>query len=371
MDKPKVALVHDWLTGRRGGEKVLEIFAELYPEAPIFTLLHIPGSQHPSLEGRDIHTSFIQRLPCLKRRYRSYLPLFPLAVELFDLQEFDLILSTSHCVAKGAIPRPDALHISYVFSPMRYAWNQYFAYFSAEKLGWLSRRLVPPVLHRLRIWDTVACHRVDWFAADSAAVASRIRRYYGRSADVFHPPVDAAFFQPAEAEGEDYFLIVSALVPYKRIDLAIEAFRKRKETLKIVGQGPEYRRLRKSAPSNVFFLGSPSDEDLRTLYQDARALIMPGEEDFGINALESQACGVPVIAFARGGALETVRDGKTGLFFPELTSASLLDALDKFQTMAFNRQEIRENAEGFARPVFKARFAAYVQEKWSDFQEQR
>ncbi len=371
MDKPKVALVHDWLTGRRGGEKVLEIFAELYPEAPIYTLIHIPGSQHPSLESREIHTSFIQRLPFLKKRYRSYLPLFPLAVELFDLQEFDLILSTSHCVAKGAIPRPDALHISYIFSPMRYAWNQYFAYFSPEKLGWLSRRVVPPVLHRLRIWDTVACHRVDHFAADSAAVASRIRRYYGRSAEVVYPPVDTAFFQPGDAGGEDYYLIVSALVPYKRIDLAVEAFRMRKEKLKIVGQGPELTRLKRSAPPNVRFFGSVSDEELRTLYQGARALIMPGEEDFGINSLESQACGVPVIAFARGGALETVNEGRTGLFFSQLTTASLLDALDKFQTMTFNRQEIRENAEGFARPVFQARIAAFIQDKWSEFQEQR
>ncbi len=370
MDMLKVALVHDWLTGRRGGEKVLEVFAELYPEAPIYTLIHIPGSQHPSLEDREIHTSFIQRLPFLKKRYRSYLPLFPMAVELFDLQEFDLILSTSHCVAKGAIPRPDALHLSYIHSPMRYAWNQYFAYFSAERLGWLSRRVIPPVLHRLRVWDTVSCHRVDSFAANSQAVAARIRRYYGRSADVIHPPVDTDFFQPGGGQ-EDYFLIVSALVPYKRIDLAIEAFRRREETLKVVGRGPEFSKLKRSAPANVHFLGSLGDEDLRSLYQGARALIMPGEEDFGINSLESQACGVPVIAYGRGGATETVSESRTGLFFPQLTTSSLLDALDKFRTMAFNKQEIRENAERFARPVFRTRIAAFVQEKWSEFQEQR
>jgi glycosyltransferase involved in cell wall biosynthesis len=370
MDKPKVALVHDWLTGRRGGEKVLEVLAELYPEAPIFTLIRFPGSQHPSLERREIHTSFVQRLPFLKKRYRSYLPLFPLAVEMFDLQEFDLILSSSHCVAKGAIPRPDALHISYIHSPMRYAWNQYFAYFSSERLGWLSRRLIPPALHRLRIWDTVSCHRVDHFAANSLAVAARIRRYYGRSAEVIHPPVDADFFQPGGRQ-EDYFLIVSALVPYKRIDLAVEAFGRRKETLKIVGQGPEFNKLRRSAPHNVHFLGAVGDEELRAVYQGARALIMPGEEDFGINSLEAQACGVPVIAYNRGGATETVSENRTGLFFPLLTAPSLLDALDIFQAMAFNKQEIRANAERFARPAFRAKMVAYIREKWSEFQEQR
>jgi glycosyltransferase involved in cell wall biosynthesis len=369
MDKPKVALVHDWLTGRRGGEKVLEVFAELYPEAPIYTLIRFPGSQHPSLESREIHTSFIQRLPFLKKRYRSYLPLFPLAVELFDLQEFDLILSTSHCVAKGAIPRPDALHISYIHSPMRYAWNQYFAYFSSDRLGWLSRRFIPPVLHRLRVWDTVSCHRVDFFAANSKAVAARIRRYYGRPAEVIHPPVDADFFQPGGTP-EDYFLIVSALVPYKRIELAVEAFRRRRDSLKIVGQGPEFKKLHRSAPHNVHFVGQVGDEELRSVYQGARALIMPGEEDFGINSLEAQACAVPVIAYSRGGATETVIENRTGLFFPQLTTESLLDALDKFQTVAFNKQEIRANAERFARPAFRAKMAAYIQEKWSEFQEQ-
>jgi glycosyltransferase involved in cell wall biosynthesis len=251
---------------------------------------------------------------------------------------------------------------------MRYAWNQYFAYFSPDRLGWLSRRLIPPVLHRLRVWDTVSCHRVDHFAADSEAVASRIRRYYGRSSDVVHPPVDTDFFQPGDTKGGDYFLIVSALVPYKRIDLAVEAFRGRKESLKIVGQGPEFSKLRRSAPDNVHFLGPVGDEELRAAYQGAGALIMPGEEDFGINSLESQACGVPVIAFGRGGARETVVEGETGLFFEELSDSSLGAALDKFQAMAFNKHEIRANAERFARPVFRAKMAAYIQDKWSESQ---
>jgi len=369
MEKVRIALVHDWLTGRRGGEKVLEVLAELYPHAPVFTLIHFPGSQHPALEAGDIRTSFIQRLPLLKKRYRSYLPLFPLAVEMFDLQDFDLIISSSHCVAKGAIPRPDAMHISYIHSPMRYAWNQYFAYFAPSRLGWISRRLIPPVLHRLRIWDTVTCHRVDHFAANSRAVAQRIRRYYGRQAEVIYPPVDTEFFRPGEKSG-DYYLIVTALVPYKRVDLAIEAFRHRREILQIVGDGPEFKALRRSAPSNVRFLGPISDGELRSLYQEARALIMPGEEDFGINSIESQACGVPVIAYGRGGANETVVSGRTGHLFSQPTPAGLSDALDKFQTMAFNKREIRAHAERFSRAIFKTKISAFLREKWSEFQSQ-
>lgn len=366
----KVALVHDWLTGRRGGEKVLEVFAGLYPEAPIYTLIHFPGSQHPSLEGRDIRTSFIQNLPFLKKHYRSYLPLFPLAVELFDMSEFDLILSTSHCVAKGVIPRPDSLHLSYIHSPMRYAWDQYFSYFSPGRLGWLSRRLIPPVIHRLRIWDTVSCHRVDHFAANSQTVAQRICKYYGRSAQVIHPPVDTDMFRPGK-NSEDYFLIVSALVPYKRIDLAIQAFSGRKQSLKIVGQGPELKKLKKSAPANIEFLGTLQDAELAAVYQGARALIMPGEEDFGINSLEAQASGVPVIAYGRGGATETVLAERTGLFFPDLSTPSLAAALDKFQTMTFNKQEIRQNAVRFALPVFKEKISTFLRDKWSEFQESK
>lgn len=369
MEKVKVALVHDWLTGRRGGEKILEILAELYPDAPIFTLIHLRGSQHPALEERDIRTSFIQRMPFLKKRYRSYLPLFPLAAELFDLQEFDFIISSSHCVAKGIIPRPDALHVSYIHSPMRYAWNQYFAYFHPKKLGILSRRLIPPIIHRLRIWDTVSSHRVDYFAANSRTVAQRIKKYYGRTAEVIFPPVDAEFFHPGGETG-DYFLIVSALVPYKRVDVAIEAFRGRPEQLRVIGQGPDFKRLRRDAPGNVRFLGAVSDDELRVLYQGARALLLPGEEDFGITVLESQACGVPVIAWARGGATETILPDRTGILYPDPGAEGLRGALDKFLTMTFNNQEIRAHAERFARPVFKTRVSAYLQEKWAEFQGQ-
>jgi glycosyltransferase involved in cell wall biosynthesis len=368
METLRIALVHDWLTGQRGGEKVLEVFAELFPEAPIYTLIHIEGSQIKSIEDADIRTSFLQKMPLVKTKYRSYLPLFPLAVEQFDLQDFDLVLSSSHCVAKGIVPRPDALHIAYVHSPMRYAWNHYFSYFGPRRIGFFSRLVIPPVIHHLRIWDESSSRRVDHFIANSRTVAARIRKYYSRSAEVIFPPVDTDFFQPGGDQG-DYFLIVSALVPYKRIELAVEAFNRSGLPLRIVGTGPEYRRLKKRAKPNVSFLGSLKSGLLLETYQKARAMIMPGEEDFGINAVESQACGVPVIAFGRGGATETVIPEKTGLFFSEPAASSLLEVLDKFESFTFNKTTVRTHALKYSKPAFKKNISAFIQEKWTEHTE--
>ncbi|MFH2043344.1 MAG: glycosyltransferase [Acidobacteriota bacterium] len=363
MESIKVALIHDWFPVRRGGEKVFEVFAELFPEAPIYSLFHFPGSQTPEIEQRTIHTSFIQRLPFLRSKFRHYLPLFPLAAELFDLQEYDLILSSSHCVAKGVIPRPDALHISYIHSPVRYAWNQYFSYFGPGRLGVFSRLLIPPIIHYLRMWDVTSSNRADYFIANSGAVARRIKRYWGRPAEVVYPFVDTDFFRPEGGE-RDYFLIVSALVPYKRIDLAVRAFNRRGIPLKIVGQGPEYKKLRKMASSVVEFCGPVGDEELLSLYRGARALLLPGEEDFGITPLEAQACGVPVIAYGRGGALDTVIHGETGLLFDEPSEKAILGALDNFSRITFNRQTIRGNALAFSREIFKTRLQKTIAEKW-------
>jgi len=366
MDNKKVALVHDWLTGRRGGEKVLEVLSEIYPKAPIYTLFHFPGSQISEIEEKRITTSFIQKMPFLKKKYRSYLPLYPVAAELFDLQGYDMIISSSHCIAKGVIPRPDALHISYVHSPMRYAWNQYFSYFSKQKLSVFSRMLIPPIIHWLRIWDQSSAQRVDHFIANSETVAGRIYKYYRRKSDVIHPPVDVEFFRPGK-QSKDYYLIVSALVPYKRIDLAVESFNRTGDILNIVGMGPDYKKLKKQAKNNIRFLGHLSSPDLLKAYQGARALIMPGEEDFGINSLESQACGVPVIAFRRGGATETVVPGSTGLFFRRLNVQSLLSVLDKFKKLPFNKTEIRKNALKYSREIFKEKISSFLEEKWNGF----
>ncbi len=368
MEKIRVALVHDWLTGQRGGEKVLEVLAEIFPAAPIYTLFHFPGSQVDRLEARQIRTSFIQRLPFLRKRYRLYLPLFPLAVELFDLTDYDLVVSSSHCVAKGIIPGPDSLHLSYIHSPVRYAWNQYSAYFSARDMSLLPRLFVPRVIHRLRIWDVTSSARVDNFIANSTNVARRIKKYYRRDADVIHPPADTDFFTLPEAEpARDYFLIVSALVPYKKIGLAVDVFNATGEPLKVVGAGPDFRKLARRARPNIEFLGQVPPDRLRELYRGALALLMPGEEDFGISAVEAQACGCPVVAYGRGGVLESVLPGETGVFFSEPSPAGLRDALDNFRALKFNNSDLRSNAMRFSRSLFKERLAAYLESRWQAF----
>jgi len=301
-------------------------------------------------------------MPLLKKKYRFYLPFYPIAVELFNLQDYDFVFSSSHCVAKGIIPNADAIHFCYVHTPMRYAWNQYFNYFSKDKLGVFSRFYIPPVIHYLRMWDVSSSHRVDYYIANSEAVANRIWKYYRRKAEVIYPPVDTDFFIPGDMKDE-YFLIVSALVPYKRIDLAVETFNQNKWPLKIVGQGPDSRKLKKRALPNIQFLGSVTNQELLRLYQGSRALIMPGEEDFGINALESQACGIPVIAFGRGGATETVIPEQTGLFFHELTKESLYQSLEQFQKFHFNPDDLRNHALKFARHIFKNKIKSFVLDK--------
>lgn len=366
MKNARIALVHDWLTGQRGGEKVLEVLAEIFPAAPIFTLFHFKGSQKESLERRDIRSSFLQNMPFARRHYRWFLPLYPVAAELLNLQDFDFVVSSSHCAAKGVIPAPGALHVSYIHSPMRYAWNQYHAYFSPDRLNVFTRMLIPPLMHGLRIWDESSSRRVDGFVANSRAVAQRIRRYYRRQAQIIHPPVDTGFFVPGDRKA-DYFLVVSALVPYKRIDFAVEAFNRTGLPLKIVGTGPEYRKLKKAAKSHIHFSGEVSSEELKRIYQEARALIMPGEEDFGINVLESQACGTPVIALGRGGALETVQHGKTGVLFNQAGAAGLAAALDKFDRLTFNKNLLRENALNYSRESFKNKIEDYMRHKWTDF----
>jgi len=370
MENIKVALVHDWLTGQRGGEKVLEVLAEVFPKAPIYTLFHFPGSQTEAVEKRNIQTSFLQRMPFLKKHYRWYLPFYPMAAELFDLQRYDLVISSSHCVAKGIIPHPDALHVSYIHSPVRYAWNQYDSYFSRERLSFFLNLLIPPLIHYLRMWDVTSSARVDHFIANSRNVARRIEKYYRRQADVIYPPVDTeSYYLPDGDPEKKYDLIVSALVPYKMIDLAISAYNRIGWPLKIVGQGPEFKKLHKLAGQNVEFIGALGLSDLRRLYQGARTLILPGEEDFGITALEAQACGTPVVAYGRGGACETVLEGETGVFFSELKTSSLLAALDKFQGLKFNNRTIRTHARSFSREIFKEKITAAIRQKWQTFKE--
>ena len=348
----RVALVHDWLTGMRGGERVLEGLCRLYPHAEMFTLIHVPGSVSPTIEGRPIHTSFVQRLPRSARYYRHYLPLFPFAIEQFDLDRFDLVVSSSHCAAKAVVTTGRARHVCYCHSPMRYAWDQFDAYFGEARVGRAGSRLMRQVMRRMARWDAATADRVDRFVANSRHVAGRISRYYNRQATVVYPPVDTDFFHPDGTAPGDYFLVVSALVPYKRIDLAIEAAARAGVRLKIAGVGTERPRLERLAGPSVEFVGRASDEDVRTLYRGAQAVLMPGEEDFGIVPIEAQACGRPAIALAAGGALETIEDGVTGVLVTDATAESFADAISRVGRDGFDPQVLRARAERFSEERF-------------------
>ncbi len=368
----RVALVHDWLTGMRGGERCLEVLCELFPDAPLFTLLHVPGTVTPTIERRRIVTSFVQRLPRAAARYRYYLPAFPLAISRFDLSGYDLVLSMSHCVAKGVRVLPGALHLCYCFSPMRYVWDLSDDYFGPGH-GMVARVLGPPVAAALRRWDrkTAGVHR---FVAISQHIAARIRRAYDRPADVIYPPVDVQRFAIAEA-ADDYYLVVSALVPYKRIDLAIGAANRLGRRLVVVGTGPEHSRLRALAGPTVTFLGWRPDDEIAELYARCRALIFPAVEDFGITPLEAAASGRPTIALAQGGALETMVGldasdaSPTAVFFAEQTVDSLSDAISRFESAEtrFDGKALRERAEAFDRPMFKQKLGDYIAARWSEF----
>lgn len=362
----KVALVHDWLNGMRGGEKVLEVLCELYPQADLFTLLYEPRKVSETIRQHRVVTSFIQKLPGARRWYRHYLPWFPTAIEQFDLRGYDLVLSSSHCVAKGVLTEPATPHVCFCHTPMRYAWEQYYEYFPSARLGLLERLVIPPAMNRLRVWDVVSSQRVDAFLANSAHVARRIRKYYGREARVVHPPVDADRFRVSEQIGEHY-LVVSALVPYKRIDRAILAFNALQHPLVIVGEGPESGRLRRLAGPTVRFKPHVSEEEYLNLYATCRAFIFPGEEDFGITPLEAMASGRPVIALGKGGALETVVDGKTGLFFAEPTPAALVAAVTRSEQMRWDPAVIRGRALEFDRGKFKHRLSVAIAACLEDF----
>jgi glycosyltransferase involved in cell wall biosynthesis len=365
-----VALVHDWLTGMRGGERVLEALCERFPDAELFTLIHIPGSVSPTIERHRIHTSLLQHLPASRRYYRQYLPIFPSLVEHFDLDRFDLVVSSSHCVAKSAIVRGSAVHICYCHTPMRYAWDQFEAYFGQERLGSLGSRLMRLVMARLARWDRDTADRVTRYVTNSQHVAARIRRYYNRAATVVHPPVDTEFFFPENPQGgpnQRFALVVSALVPYKRLELAIQACRMAGVALRIAGDGPDRSRLEAVAaavPGDVGFLGRVSDLTVRDLYRRAAVVLMPGEEDFGIVPLEAQACGTPVVALARGGALETVIPDRTGILADDPTPAAFADAIVRAMAHPFDRAVIRRHAEGFGRQRFGDQMQEIIDETY-------
>ncbi|QSQ27437.1 glycosyltransferase [Pyxidicoccus parkwayensis] len=362
----KVALVHDWLVTHRGGERVLDALCEVLPDADIYTLVHKPGTQSPLIESRRIFTSFLQRIPGIHTRYRHFLPLMPRAIEALRLQgDYDLVLSSSHCVAKGLRTPPGTPHLSYVHAPMRYMWDLFDDYFGPGRARLPVRAAAHAVRPWLQQWDRASAARVDHFVANSHHIAAKIRRFWGRDASVVHPPVALERFArlPLEGGGKGgYFLWLGAFAPYKRLDVALEAFRELDAPLWVVGTGQEASRLMSGpVPPHIRFLGNVSDDALPGLYRDARALIFTPEEDFGITPLEAQATGRPVIAFGKGGALETVTS-RTGLFFSEQTPAALAAAVRQFEAWepGFRPEDARSQAERFSRAAFQRAMLAEV-----------
>jgi len=364
----KVALVHEWLSTYAGSEKVLEALIRLYPDARLYTLVDfVDAKDRAFLQGKHPKVSFIQRLPFARGKFRHYLPLMPLAIEQLDLSAYDLVISSHHAVAKGVVTGPDQLHVSYVHTPMRYAWDlqhQYLKESGFEKgpLSWLVRG----VLHYLRLWDHGSAQRVDAMAANSDFIRRRIAKAWRREATVIHPPVETAAI-PIGTERGDFYLAASRLVPYKRMDLIVEAFSKTPHRpLKIIGQGPEMGRLKAIAAPHIEFLGFQPDPVLWAHLGRARAFVFAAEEDFGILPVEAQAAGTPVIAYGKGGALETViAEGAahpTGLFFKEPTPRALLDALDRFEEIEhqFEREPIRKHAERFSSDRFEREWRAFI-----------
>ncbi len=356
----RVVLAHDWLTGMRGGEKVLESLCRVFPGADLVTLVHNRGSVSPLIEARRIRTSAVQWLPLATRWYPRYLPLFPTAIEWFDLDEADLVISTSHCAAKSLVRTGRATHICYCHSPMRYAWDQFDAYFGPERVGRAASTLLRPLMAHMARWDRATAGRVDRFVANSRFVAGRIARYYNRPALVLHPPVDTAFFTPGRGAGDPYFLVVSALVPYKRLETAIDAAVRLAVRLRVVGTGPDLARLKARAGATVEFLGALDDEALRDAYRGAQAVLLPGVEDFGIVPIEAMACGRPVIAHGAGGAAETVVPGVTGVLVDEAGPDAFAGAMAAIRRERFDPDAIRRHAEGFGVARFEAAFRDIV-----------
>ncbi len=358
----KIALVHDYLVQYGGAERVLEAFTEIWPYAPIYTLLHDPEAMHGKFADKRIYTSFLQRSRFARKHHRLFPPLMPVAIEAFDFSKYDVVLSDSSSYAKGIITRPETLHISYVHTPMRYAWDDCQKYTQDFGFPRFIKKLVPFFMNPIRLWDKASADRVDHFIANSEFVRARIAKYYRKDASVIHPPVEVNAFSIApESERKDYFLMVGRLIAYKRHDIAIEAFNRLQLPLKIIGRGPELDRLRKLAGPTIEFLGRVPDEDLPKYYAECQAFIFPQEEDFGIVAQEAFASGRPVIAYHGGDIVEHLEAGKMGEFFDEQNAASLESAVRKFQGQRYDGRYIRSRVERFDKAIFKAKIRDSVE----------
>lgn len=364
----KVAIIHDWLVTYAGAERVLEQMLHIFPEADLYSLVDFLDTDNRNfIKNKIIHTSFIQKMPKAKKKYRNYLPLMPLAIEQFDLREYDLIISSSHCIAKGVITGPNQIHICMCYSPVRYAWDLQGQYLRESGLetglrGWIAKI----ILHYIRLWDLRTVNGVDYFIAISKYIKRRIKKVYCRDSNIIYPPVDVSSFKLCENK-DDFYITASRMVPYKKMDLIVEAFSKLPDKkLIVIGNGPDFEKIKSRAGHNVVLMGYQPFEVLKEHMQRARAFVFAAEEDFGITPVEAQACGTPVIAFAKGGALETVRgleqEKPTGLFFKEQTVTSVVNAISKFEEniAAFTAKNCRENAERFSEGRFRKEFKKYI-----------
>ena len=371
----KKALIHDWFSTYAGAEKCVESFTNVWDDFEIYGLIDFlsDANRDKILKGKYAHTSFVQKLPSAKKKYRNYLPLFPFAIEQFDLSSYDVVLSSSHAVAKGVLTHSNQLHISYVHTPIRYAWDLYHQYLHESGLNHgLKGILAKYFLYKIRLWDVSTANRVDHYIANSHYIARRIKKAYGKSSDVIYPPVDIDKFALRESKS-DFYLTASRMVPYKKIDLIVEAFSQTDKKLLVIGDGPDMGKIKSKASKNIELLGFADDKTMADLMGQAKAFVFAAEEDFGITPVEAQACGTPVICFGRGGALETVREGISGLYFMEQNIRELLATVDKFEQSydKFEPIKIRENSLKFSRTRFESEIKSYVEKKYEEFKERQ
>lgn len=359
----KTAIIADWLTNYAGAENVISAFYKLYPDSKIFTTLFNPEKMK-ELASADVETSYIQKIPGAKNHHPWFLSLMPLAVESFDLSQYDVVLSSCHSIAKGIITKPETMHVCYCHTPMRYAWDDFHKYIGESNFPWIIKKMIPGQISKIRLWDRLSADRVDYFIANSSYVAQRIKKYYQRDSVVIYPPVDTDKFNVTEIPTEDYYLAVGRLIPYKKFDLLVETFNKNGKKLKIAGTGSEMKKLKVIAKNNIEFLGFVPDEELKKLYQNCRAFLFPQIEDAGIAPLEAMASGRPVIALKAGGVVDVLQEGKTGLFFEKQTVKSLSEAIDKFEKTNFDSAKIRKHAEQYSTKEFQKKIDAFVKEKY-------
>lgn len=367
--KPRIALVHDHLIQEGGAERVLRSLSELYEDAPIYTLVYDRGTMKDSINPQRIRTSFLQKIPGINRTYQWFLPFMPLATEQYDLSSYDIVISSSSAFSKGIITKPHTIHISYCHTPTRYLWSDTHSYLDEVKQPQLIKLLIRPLLSLLRLYDRLSADRVDFFVANSQTVARRINKYYGKKSIIIHPPIELNLFRIGGVESS-YYLAGGRLVSYKKIDLVIDAFNRLGLPLHIFGKGPEEQKLKSMAKKNIRFLGQLSDHELVSAYQGCIAYIHPQEEDFGITQVEAMACGKPVIAYASGGALETIIAGVTGHFFHYQDYASLIDTLLHFNPHNYNPEQIRNHALQFSEEHFKEQVSLLVERAYQKKHEQ-